>query len=223
MGGGRMNVTHHFCVATKEKCLMKTLKIITLASLALLVAVSGCAPTTTVKRMDERTIIDLSGEWNDADSQMVADEMIVQCLEHPWRDQFVNRTGKLPVVIVGTIFNKTDEHIDDDLFIHDLERELINRNDVRFVSAGAMRDELRAERQSQQDFASADTVKRLREELGADFMLQGTIGKIVDVEGKQKVNFYQVDLILTDLETTEKVWIGQKKIKKLVEKSRLGF
>lgn len=204
---------------------MKTWKITTIAclGLGLLVALSGCAPSTTVERVDERTIIDLSGQWNDTDSQMVADEMIVSCLEHSWRDRFVYQTGKTPVVIVGTVFNKTDEHIDADIFIHDLERELMNRDEIRFVNAGAMRDELRAERQSQQEFASAATMKRLREELGADFMLQGTIGKIVDVERKKKVNFYQVDLILTDLETTEKVWIGQKKIKKLVEKSRFGF
>jgi PBP1b-binding outer membrane lipoprotein LpoB len=154
---------------------------------------------------------------------MVADDMIVQCLEDPWSSHFYAETGQRPVVTVGTVFNKTDEHIDANIFINDLELELMNRSAVRFVSAGAMRDELRAERQSQQDFASPATQTRLREELGADFMLQGTIGKIVDVEGKQKVNFYQVDLILTDLETTEKVWIGQKKIKKLVEKSRLGF
>jgi uncharacterized protein (TIGR02722 family) len=189
----------------------------------LVVALAGCATSTRVERVDDRAIIDLSGDWNDTDSQMVADQMIVECLEHPWRDRFVNRVGKLPVVIVGTVFNKTDEHIDADIFIHDLERELINRNDVRFVSAGAMRDELRAERQGQQDFASPATQKRLREELGADFMLQGTIGKIVDVEGRQKVNFYQVDLILTDLETSEKVWIGQKKIKKLVKKPGIIF
>ena len=185
------------------------------------VVLAGCA--TTVRRVDERAIIDLSGDWNDTDSQMVADQMIVECLEHPWRDRFVDRTGKLPVVIVGTVFNKTDEHIDADIFIHDLERELINRNDVRFVSAGAMRDELRAERQSQQEFASPATRTRLREELGADFMLQGTIGKIVDVEGRRKVNFYQVDLILTDLETSEKIWIGQKEIKKLVQKRGIVY
>jgi hypothetical protein len=215
----------HFWHGGKEEAGMKTWKITTIAclGLGLLVALSGCAPSTTVERVDERTIIDLSGQWNDTDSQMVADEMIVSCLEHSWRDRFVYQTGKTPVVIVGTVFNKTDEHIDADIFIHDLERELMNRDEIRFVNAGAMRDELRAERQSQQEFASAATMKRLREELGADFMLQGTIGKIVDVERKKKVNFYQVDLILTDLETTEKVWIGQKKIKKLVEKSRFGF
>ncbi len=34
-------------------------------------------------------------------------------------------------------------------------------------------DELRAVRQDQQEFASLETRKRLREELGADFILQG--------------------------------------------------
>lgn len=203
---------------------MKTFRGVTMSLLGvvLVLSLAGCAGTR-VERVDERTMIDLSGRWNDTDSQMVADEMIVSCLEHPWRDQFVNRTGRLPVVIVGTVFNKTDEHIDPDVFIHDLERELINRNDVRFVNAGAMRDELRAERQSQQEFASPATRKRLREELGADFMMQGTISKIVDMEGKKRVYFYQVDLILADLESTEILWIGQKKIKKLVEKGGIGF
>jgi penicillin-binding protein activator len=187
----------------------------------LLLFLVGCA--TRVQRVDERTVIDLSGKWNDTDSQMVADEMITDSLEHPWRSEFTEKFGRVPVVVVGTVFNKTDEHIDADIFINDLERELIDRNDIRFVSAGAMRDELRAERQSQQEFASPETRKRLREELGADFMLQGTIGKITDMEGRKRVYYYQVDLILTDLETTEKVWIGQKKIKKLVEKPGVGF
>lgn len=188
----------------------------------LVLSLVSCAPTR-VQRVDERAIIDLSGKWNDTDSQMVSDEMIRQCLEHPWRDRFVDRMGKLPVIVVGTVFNKTDEHIDANMFIHDLERELINRNDVRFVNGGAMRDELRAERQQQQEFASPETRKRLREELGADFILQGTIGKIVDMEGRKRVYFYQVDLILTDIETSEKVWIGQKKLKKYVKKGGVGL
>jgi PBP1b-binding outer membrane lipoprotein LpoB len=202
---------------------MKVFRITTgLLGVVLVFSLIGCAPTR-VERVDERAIIDLSGKWNDTDSQMVADEMIASCLEHPWRDRFVDQVGRLPVVVVGTVFNKTDEHIDPDIFIHDLERELINRNDIRFVNGGAMRDELRAERQSQQDFASLETRKRMQEELGADFILQGTIGKIVDMEGRKRVYFYQVDLILTNIETTEKAWIGQKKLKKYVKKGGFGL
>lgn len=189
----------------------------------MLLATLGSCAGTRVQRVDERTMIDLSGRWNDTDSQMVADAMIVECLEHGWRNRFVEQVGRVPVVVVGTVFNKTDEHIDADLFIHDLERELMDRGEVKFVSAGALRDEIRAERQGQQEFASTATRKRLREELGADLMLQGTIGKILDMEGNKRVYYYQVDLILSDLESTEKIWIGQKKIKKLVEKSGVRF
>ena len=54
------------------------------------------------------------------------------------------------------------------------------------------------------------------QELGADYMLIGEINKITDQEGKEKVAFYQVDLTLTDLQSNEKVWLGQKKIKKYI-------
>ena len=47
-------------------------------------------------------------------------------------------------------------------------------------------------------------------------MMQGVVNSIVDQEGNQKVVFYQTDLELTNLETNEKVWIGNKKIKKVV-------
>lgn len=52
--------------------------------------------------------------------------------------------------------------------------------------------------------------------LGADFMLQGTINSIVDSYKKEQVVYYQVDLELTNLETNEVVWMGDKKIKKQV-------
>jgi hypothetical protein len=47
-------------------------------------------------------------------------------------------------------------------------------------------------------------------------MLNGVITSIVDQYGKNKVVFYQIDLELTDLQTNEKVWIGDKKIKKAI-------
>ena len=77
-------------------------------------------------------------------------------------------------------------------------------------------DELRAERTDQQSHASPATLARWGREMGADYILQGVINSIVDREGNQQVVFYQTDLELTDLETNEKVWVGTKKIKKLV-------
>ena len=71
--------------------------------------------------------------------------------------------------------------------------------------------------------ASEATAKAEGEELGADFMLQGSINTISDrVEGKE-VKYYQVNLELIDIQSQRKAWIGEKKIKKLVKRSRFGF
>ena len=60
-------------------------------------------------------------------------------------------------------------------------------------------------------------MKKFGLEIGADFILQGSINSIVDAYKKDKVVYYQIDLELTNLQTNEVVWIGDKKIKKLVK------
>jgi hypothetical protein len=174
----------------------------------------GCGGGKQVTRLDPNTQTDLSGKWNDTDSRLVAQEMIADCLSRPWLTEFNRTAGKKPVVTVGTIDNLSHEHIAIETFIADFERELINSAQVRFVAAADWRAEIRKERSEQQEFASAETMKRMRNELGADFMLQGAIKSIVDQEEGKQVVFYQTDLTLVNIETMEKVWIGQKKIKK---------
>jgi hypothetical protein len=56
---------------------------------------------------------------------------------------------------------------------------------------------------------------------GAQFMLQGELNEIIDGAGREQVRFYQIDASLVDLETNAKVWVGQHKIKKYVQRRRL--
>ena len=51
-------------------------------------------------------------------------------------------------------------------------------------------------------------------------MLQGTINSLVDELDGTRAVFYQVDLELLDIASNVKVWQGQKKVKKLVERSK---
>ncbi len=179
----------------------------------------GCGGGKTVTRLDTESVTDLSGKWNDTDSRLVAEEMIGDCMSRDWLTDFLTSKGAKPVVTVGTIKNLTSEHIAMETFISDFERELINNGKVRFVAAKEARAEVRDERQEQQEFASRETAKRMREELGADFILQGAIKTITDQEGGDQVVFYQTDLELINIETMEKVWIGDKKIKKGISQS----
>jgi len=136
---------------------------------------------------------------------------------------FTSKKGKAPTVIVGSVRNLSHEHINTRTFIADIERELINSGEVNFVASSGEREEIRSERKDQDLNASESTRKEMGQEIGADFMLQGTINTIVDVAGGDQARFYQVDLNLIDLANNRKVWLGQKKIKKTVEKSGIRW
>ena len=181
---------------------------------------TGCSSSKQVTRVDADTTIDLSGRWNDTDSRMVANEIIGDCLNHPWINDHGISTGGKPVVIVGGIRNKSMEHIPVATFVTDIERAFINSGKVRTVSSASERSEIREERAQQGEFAAIETIKRMGRELGADYMMTGEINTIEDREGGDQVVFYQTDLTLTNIETNEKIWIGQKKIKKFVGRDK---
>jgi uncharacterized protein (TIGR02722 family) len=200
-------------------------KRISLAVLLLAaVLLTGCVtPSRTVQRTSADTQTDLSGRWNDTDARLVAEEMIDDMLNRPWLQRFSGGADRQPVVIVGAVRNRSSEHIDTTVFIKDIERELINSGMVRFVATSEERAEIRDERMDQQTQAAEETISRLGEETGADFMMQGSISSTVDaVEGERAV-FYQVDMELISIETNEKVWIGSKEIKKIIEQRRNRF
>lgn len=184
---------------------------------AMLAIASGCGKKVT--RVDSNEVTDLSGKWNDTDSRLVSGEMIDDVLSRPWISNFNREKGKVPVIIVGAVRNLSHEHINTRTFISDLERELINSGEVQFVASAGERTEIREERRDQDLNASEATRKSMGQESGADFMLKGTVNTIVDTARGDQARFYQVDLMLIDLESNRKVWIGQKKIKKTVEKN----
>jgi uncharacterized protein (TIGR02722 family) len=190
---------------------------------AVVVLVGGCASRPQVNRTSSDEMIDVSGYWNDTDSQLVSIEMVDDSLSRVWIDEWRGATGAKPVVIVGSIRNQSSEHINTRTFTKDLERALVNSGRVRLVASSDERSGMRTERIDQLRNATIDTAKSMGKEIGADFMLIGGINSIVDAAGGTKLRFYQVELEVVNLESNEKVWIGQKKIKKIVTQSRFGL
>ena len=174
----------------------------------------------SVKRINTSTVRDLSGRWNDTDAHLVAEEMI-QDIKLKVLTIFKNNHQCSPVLIVGEIHNQSHEHIDNETFIKDIEKELINTQSARIITHGSFRQQLRNQRQDQQhNSISNDMQKQAGLELGADYMLFGYINSMVDSTsgGKHRIIFYQVNLELVNLLTNEIIWIGDKKIKKEVKR-----
>ena len=194
-----------------KKSITRLLGIAVISTLTL-----GSCAKRTVTRVAPDKVIDLSGRWNETDARLASETLINQALGGDWLGNFTNEKQKKPVVIVGMVRNNSHEHMDTEIFTKDMERAFIKSSQIRLVAAGEKRTELRGERADQQDFSSAETMKKFGREMGADFMMQGTVKSIVDGYGKEKTTFWQIDLELTNIETNEIVWIGDYKGKKYI-------
>ena len=201
-------------------------------ALLLVAGASFACSNKHVTRVEPDTVTDLSGAWNDTDSRLVANALITQSVSGPWLERYYNNHGgDAPAVIVGEFRNRTNEHIEVTVFVRDVEHAYINSGLVSVVASSEEREEVRGERDDQQEFARADTRARLGQELGANYILQGDLTSIQDeetttrfgVSRKEKIVFYQVDARLIDLETNVVVWAGQHEIKKYIERQPFGL
>ncbi len=171
-----------------------------------------------VTRIDPSEQVDISGRWNNTDSRLVAEDITKTILGANWHtDHMAAKNGQRPVVIVGFVTNKSHEHIEAETFVKDVENSFVTTQKVRLVQGGKKREELRAEKADQQTNSTVSSMKKFGLEQGADFILQGSINSIVDSHKRKKVIYYQVNLELTNIETNEVVWIGEKKIAKYVK------
>jgi len=181
---------------------------------------SGCQTGPSIIHEDPMNDSYVSGRWNDSDARKVAEEMIDDCLGRPWLINYIkSNAGNNPSVIVGRIKNQTSEHIDVNTFIGSIQRALINSGKVNFVASKFERDEIREERIDQARNASEHTQKGPGEEIGADFMLKGIITSIRDQSGGTSLMYYQVDLKLINMANNHIAWVGEKKIRRKIERS----
>lgn len=183
----------------------------------------SCATTSVKRYAAEDSVKDLSGYWNSNDVDQVCTTLIDSCIKSRRITNFRATEGRAPIVIIGTIRNKSVEHIDTSILSKRFQNVIINDGTLEFVADANQREELRAEKNDQAENAY-ETAKSIGNETAADFMLQGTVSTIVDTAGRQQVRTYQVDMQLIDLETNRIVWSEQNNdIKKYIKKSAVKF
>lgn len=198
---------------------MKKNLIFIVTGIAAVIFLGACSSTPEVTRVDSDTQIDLSGYWNDTDVRIVCESLIGDALSSARVARFERNSGRLPVIIVGSFRNQSDEHIDTSILQKRMETAILNSGKAEFVASSSERVELRDERTEQQSWSSEETAKALANETGADYMLIGSVKTIVDRAGKTATRTYFVYAELIDIESNRKVWIGENsEIKKLIKR-----
>ncbi len=204
--------------------MLKLFSLSLVPAMGLALLLTACGPTRKVTRTssDATEGGDLSGYWNDIDAQMVAKTMIKQCLDSPWTSNFQAESGgKRPVVkLMGVIKRTDDRNVNTQFFSKQLERQLLNSGRVRVVASWAQDNINVVERARQATHANDETVKSQGNETGADFTLQTVVNSQNETDGGGKsVRAYLVNMELVNVETNEKVWIGEEKIRKVVDQA----
>ena len=190
-----------------------------------LVALAGCSSSSTdVDRVKDTKKTDYSGYWNDTDVRLVAKDIIKAFNGSKAIKKWPKSHGKeVPVVIIGSYKNVSDEHIDTRILTDYLQAELLEDENVKFVAQKEDRAEVREEREDQQVNARAETRARMYSETGADYMMQGSIRTIVEStdNGKKTARTYYVVTELIDMETNEILWKNDNhEIKKIVTRKK---
>lgn len=186
---------------------------------SLLILLISCA-STTVSRVSADTTIDLTGEWNENDVAIVCSSLLNDCLSSPRLNKFEFEHDRLPLIILGTFKNDSDEHIDTSIITKKMQNAIINSGMADFMASSEQRAETRQEILDQQAWSNYDQAKTIANEDAADFMLQGTVKTIVQKNGKQSVRTYFVYCELVDIETGRIIWTGENnEIKKVIQEA----
>ncbi len=194
---------------------------------AVAASMPACSKNWKTTRHDPEEVIDFDWRWSDEDARQVYQGMVDDMLARPWigiwegQQDAISRSDPRPVVFVGTVANDTEEYIDTKLVTELIEEEIINSGRVRVVAMPEQRDQLRDERIAGQEFNNPETIKKVANELGADFILTGRISDIKQwtQDRKRVENYYKFTLELQNIETNEKPWIENQQIKKTARRN----
>lgn len=179
-------------------------------------ACSASAPV--VRRISAQTATDLSGTWNDTDARLTSESLIRDCFAAAWMGDFQRQNKRLPTIRIASITNKTDEHIDAEVFIKNIEAAVIQSGRARVLAqAGLETSAIDSEQARAASGRQAPTTSvKSGQELGADYVVAVRMSSIIDQISKKMTKFYKINVELISPTTGEKTWIGDYEIKKLI-------
>jgi penicillin-binding protein activator len=187
--------------------------------IGLLIMLASCT-AVRVERQSSDTEVDLSGQWNDTDVKIMAESITQNLLNSDWVNQ---QTSEKQTIIFDRIENKTMEHVETDAILKLVEKKLLDSQRFIVLASGINRSVARQEKKdyeaNNQDPAGFKIVK----EQAAKYIIQGVLHSILDQLKDDKTIYYQLTLNIIEIDKNKLVWSGQKRIKKLIQKSSMTW
>jgi uncharacterized protein (TIGR02722 family) len=184
---------------------------------------TGCRSSFEGNYADPNKVEIVDDRWNDTDARLTGEKMIKSALAKQWLANYTSESkGQKPFILVDDFENRTSEQIDTKAIFESVRNELINSGRVRFLDGAQRKKILDEYRYQNSGTTRADQAKSAGKQFGADFFLVGSISSIVSQQGGYKTVTYQVEMRLTNIETSEIVWTEVDRLKKQFRRSGVG-
>lgn len=209
---------HRVSTSSRTKRTGAFLSLILLASM-----LGGCVATT--RSLDPETEKHYDASYDFSDKKQIVDALTGSLLSSP---NILTENSK-PIIVIYGVDNETSEHISTSGITDDIRLALIKSGEYRFINRkqrGTLLEET--------DYQYAGFVppeERVNEgrQLGADFILSGTLRSIEKKQAKQwrlskrELVYYSMNLELTDLETGEISWADNVEIARESSRPVIGW
>jgi len=194
----------------------------TMASCFIFLTLMGCAATTTNLNPKDEMHYDASYDFSDKNQ-------IVERLVSPLLSAPVFPPQQKPILIVYPVINETSEHISTGGITDAIRMKLIQSGRFRFINE-RQRENIQMETSYQdQGFVNPSMRVEKGRQLGADYILSGTLRSIKNKQPRQwRLNkkeriYYSLDLTMTDLKTGEIVYADQAELAREASKPIIGW
>jgi uncharacterized protein (TIGR02722 family) len=181
----------------------------------------GCNGEETTYRDPDST--DVSKDWSSTDIKNTSGELGRKLAEWIEKDvviaSFYQVNGRKPAILCLDIKKETDEHLDTEIIISQIETAILKTGKVDFVSRKD-RPELVKEYQYMAGGAvDPKTQKAPGKQTGQDYILIGEIRNVRSrLNDKSTVNYYYIALRLTNMTTNTIAWKDEAETKKRTTK-----
>ena len=201
----------------------KNLPYSLLTALVLVIAMSGCSATTRTVSPDESLTYDAT--YTFTDKKKIVRDLVESLKTRPPLGAATDR----PVIIVYGIANRTSEHINTSGITDDIRNEILSTGKARFVNK-TQRDNILKETDYQMSGAVApETRIALARQVGAEYMLTGTLRSIEKSAPKQirlkkkSYIYYSLNLELTNIESSLIEWADSVELVREASKPIIGW
>lgn len=196
---------------------------ITLITGAIL-ALVGCSSSPTVEYSDPNAVDTTSMDFSSTDLQTITTKMVDGMLADQSVTDIGKAGGKAPVLYVGGISNQTSEHINTESITDAISTRLIQSHKFQFVDMAQVekvKEQLNFQKNS--GLVDQNQATQIGQQVGARYMLYGTISSISQRNDQQQTLYFQVTMKLLDIQSGLIVWADEKQISKKAVKKGWGW